>query len=87
MNDWPPPELESVEAFISILRAEIGHLSKANVRKRMACSDPLTEAWKGEALAELLLAWEAAEEDVALDELVKRVTDYVEFQRSTVPKH
>jgi hypothetical protein len=73
VNDWPTQNLESVEAFVSELENEIGMLSKFNVRQKLKCYTPATDAWKGESLTALLAAWGNDNDDVLLHELIKRI--------------
>lgn len=73
VNDWPIQNLESVEAFVSELENEIGVLSKFNVRQKLKCYTPATDAWKGESLTALLAAWGNDNDDVLLPELIKRI--------------
>jgi hypothetical protein len=62
-----------VEAFVSELGNEIGVLSKFNIRYRSKHYSSATDAWKGESMTELLIAWGSDDDDVLLDELIKRI--------------
>jgi hypothetical protein len=74
MNDWPGLDFDSLETFVSVLKREIGVLSRENIQVNMTRCSPATEAWKAESLCELLVAWENADDKRSLDDLIKQVT-------------
>ncbi|MDC8760667.1 hypothetical protein [Janthinobacterium fluminis] len=74
MNDWPTPDIISLDAFMSELRQEIGELSRDNICKRLDSYSPVADAWKCESLSELLAAWDVSDEPFLLDDLVNRAT-------------
>jgi hypothetical protein len=74
MNDWPIPNLLSLEQFVCELRKEYGvltfsNLSAADKKKGAASSAP----WKAEALAGLLEAWDAQTVHLTLEELIAQM--------------
>lgn len=73
INDWPAPNLGSIEAFLSELENEIGVLSKFNVRQKLKGYSPAANAWKVESLTDLLGAWDNDNDDVLLNELIERI--------------
>ena len=74
INDWPVPNLDSLEVFVSELKKEIGTLSKADIGQKLKDYSPVNDAWKCESLTELLVAWGNDSDDVLLDDLIERIT-------------
>src|ERR1035438_7573309 len=67
MNDWPTPDLVSIEQFISELKKAFGALSFTNLNGAAKQSLVPSEPWKAEDLADLLDAWDAETMHLTLD--------------------
>lgn len=75
INDWPTPNLVSLDAYITELRVEIGELSEQNIRARLVDYSPESDAWKMESLTGLLSAWDTADTITLLDDLVAELRE------------
>lgn len=82
VNDWQMLNLNSLEAFVYELENEIGSLSKVNIRQKLKDYSPVDDAWKMESL-KLLVAWDNENDDVLLDDLIKRIRGATEFGKNT----
>lgn len=73
INDWPTHNLDSVEPFLAELRQNFGDLSKANIAGKL---NKTSDVWKLESASGLLDAWGDIDEEVGLDDLVRRLAPY-----------
>jgi len=74
IRDWPTYNLISLSCYLTELRSEVANaLTLKNVRathdKYSLAGD---EIWKRESLCAFLGAWDIADEDMTLEELVER---------------
>lgn len=76
INDWPTYNLVSVEPFLLELKQDFGELSKVNLCRKMKALSVHADAWKLSSLSELLEAWNGDDEQIQLDELVRRLAVY-----------
>lgn len=79
VRDWPTYGLDTLNAYLIELRSEIeGPLTLNNVRAKL---DSYTlvgdDVWKAASLCGLLGAWDIADVDVTLDELINRAGIHV----------
>lgn len=75
IRDWPTYNLTSLSGYIIELKSEVADvLTLKNVRATLEnYSIAGDDMWKRESLCGLLGAWDIADEDMVLDELVKRI--------------
>lgn len=69
MNDWPTENLTLVDDFIQELEASFAPLTYENIDARASRINCATDAWKAEALAELLEAWGTTDRHKTLNDL------------------
>jgi len=75
INDWPTYNLISLNDYLLELRKEVGGvLTLTNIRAKLeSYSFRGDDVWKHESLCGLLGAWDIADGDMVLDEVVKRI--------------
>lgn len=74
IHDWPTYNLVSLNDYIRELRDEVGWpVTLANVRAKLDGYSLEQDAWKAESLCGLLGAWDIGDDDLTLDDLVKRI--------------
>ena len=77
MNDWPTQDLETLDEFISELKAEFAPLTFENIKAASLNVKVRADAWKGETLNDLLEAWGPDDQQKNLEELIDRLCEFI----------
>ncbi|TJZ61986.1 hypothetical protein FAZ15_05595 [Sphingobacterium olei] len=88
INDWPDP-VESVDIFVELLSKSVGNrLTQINIEKYILGLDPKIDAWKKEALTQLMFLFPHHHSGVTLDEIFFEIQKELSaFYESTKPGH
>ena len=74
IHDWPTCNLASLDDYVRELIVEVGWpVTLTNVRAKLDGYSLGRDAWKAESLCGLLGAWDIGDDNLTLDEIVKRI--------------
>lgn len=88
INDWPNP-VESLDIFVGLLSESVGKpLTQINIEKYIMELEPRTNAWKKEALTQLIPLFSHYHNGVTLDKIFLKIEKELgDFCEATKAEH
>jgi len=83
MDDWPTQGQVLVDEFLLELSAEFGQPTYESIRSGADRLNITTDAWKAEALTELLAAWSEDNRHLSLGDLIRGLISHRRTIHST----